>query len=52
MGAVLLPVSAFGLGPPRPYAASTRSGPGGTAFQRGLQSPLTRGCGIRNPISQ
>jgi len=30
------------LGPPRPYAASTRPGPGSTALYSGLQSPLTR----------
>jgi len=38
------------LGPPRPYAASTRPGPGGTALYGGLQSPLTRGR--RNRLCQ
>jgi hypothetical protein len=31
LGSVLLPVSASGLGPPRPYAANA-AGPGGTAL--------------------
>src|SRR5271157_5443597 len=31
------------LGPPRPYAASTRPGPGGIPLWRDLRSPLTRG---------
>ena len=41
VGSVLLPVSAAGLGPPRPYAAFA-AGPGGIVLQHDLQSPLTR----------
>jgi len=40
--AALLPVSAAGLGPPRPNAANA-AGPGSTALWRGLQSCLARG---------
>jgi hypothetical protein len=45
---VLLTVSAFGLGPPRSYAAMA-VGPGGTALQRGLQSPLAQETAFFHP---
>jgi hypothetical protein len=41
LGSALLPVSAKGLGPPRPYAAYA-AGPGGIALLRDLQSCLTQ----------
>jgi hypothetical protein len=50
LGSVLPPVSAFGLWPPRPYAA-VAAGPAGTALRRGLRSPLTLGGGTP-PINE